>query len=159
MSPRPPPTSSPPAAPLPGPRRWALPALSALLLTAGLLPWLVALRPAWSRVVFPVFRSLCHQRPERTLVILEAPMVVCSRCAGIYLGLALGVALPLSRRLLPHGRALVIAALAIATLDVATQDLGLHAPYHPVRLATGLLLGWTGCAFLIGTLRRAPRPD
>jgi uncharacterized membrane protein len=153
----PPPPSTPPAAPRPGRARWALPALSALLVSAGLLPWLVALRPAWSRVVFPVFRTLCHQRPERTLAIFGAPMVVCSRCAGLYLGVALGVALPLPRRLLPHGRALVIAALVIAAIDVLTQDLGLHAPYHPGRLATGLLLGWSGCAFLMGTLRQTAR--
>ena len=31
------------------PRRWALPALAALLVSAGLLPWLLALRPGWSR--------------------------------------------------------------------------------------------------------------
>lgn len=84
-------------------------------------------------------------------------MVVCSRCAGLYLGVALGVALPLPRRWLPHGRALVLAAVAIAAIDVLTQDLGLHAPYHPGRLATGLLLGWSGCAFMMGTLRKAGR--
>jgi uncharacterized membrane protein len=139
------------------PRRWAVPALAALLVVSGLLPWILALRPAWSRAMFGMFRALCHQRPERTLTILGAPMVVCSRCAGLYLGVVLGVALPLPRRLLPYGRALVIGAIAVATLDVLTQDLGLHAPFHPVRLATGLLLGWTGCAFMIGTLRRSPR--
>lgn len=145
-----------PSAPRAAPRRWALPALAALLVSAGLLPWLLALRPGWSRALFPIFRAICHQRPERTLTILGAPMVVCSRCAGLYLGLAIGVVLPLSRRLLPHGRALVIASVAIATIDVLTQDLGLHAPFHPVRLATGVLLGWSGCAFMMGTLRRAP---
>ena len=150
----PPIPSTTPGAPRLAPSRWALPALSALLVAAGLVPWLLALQPEWSRLLFPVFRSLCHQRPERTLTILGAPMVVCSRCAGIYLGLVLGVALPLPRRSLARGRALVIAAIALATLDVLTQDLGLHAPFHPVRLATGLLLGWSGCAFMIGTLRR-----
>ncbi len=99
---------------------------------------------------------MCHQQPERTLTILGAPMVVCSRCAGLYLGLAIGVVLPLPRRLLPHGRALVGAAIALATIDVVTQDLGLHAPFHPVRLATGVLLGWSGCAFMMGTLRQSP---
>ena len=153
MSPQPP---GLPEAQRSEPRRWALPALAALLISAGLLPWLLALRPGWSRALFPVFRSMCHQRPERTLTILGAPMVVCSRCAGLYLGLAIGVVLPLSRRLLPHGRALVIASIALATIDVLTQDLGLHAPFHPVRLATGFLLGWSGCAFMMGTLRRAP---
>jgi uncharacterized membrane protein len=128
-------------------------ALSVLLVAAGLVPWLLSINPTWSRAMSPVFRSMCHQRPERSLWFLGAPMVVCSRCAGVYLGVALGVALPLPRRLLAYGRGLVIAAIALATLDVITQDLGLHAPFHPVRLATGLLLGWTGCAFLIGTLR------
>ena len=139
------------------PQRWALPALAALLVAAGLFPWLIALRPAWSRAVFDVFRTACHQRPERTLTILGAPMVVCSRCAGLYLGVAIGVALPLPRRLLPHGRALVIAAIAIAALDVLTQDLGLHAPFHPARLATGVLLGWSASAFMMGTLRSTRR--
>lgn len=147
----------PSAAPSSGPRRWALPALSALLIAAGVLPWLLSLRPAWSQAMFPVFRSMCHQRPERSLWFHHTPMVVCSRCAGVYLGVALGVALPLPRRLLPHGRALVIAAIVLATIDVATQDLGLHAPFHPVRLATGLLLGWSGCAFMIGTLQSERR--
>jgi uncharacterized membrane protein len=143
----------PTAAPRVDPRRWAVPALAALLVTSGLLPWLLALRPEWSAAAFGAFRSLCHQRPERTLTILGAPMVVCSRCAGIYLGMAIGVALPLPRRWLPYGRAMVVASLALATLEVITQDLGLHAPFHPTRLATGLLLGWSGCAFLMGTLR------
>jgi uncharacterized membrane protein len=145
-----------PAAIARAPRRWALPALAALLVAAGLFPWLIALRPDWSRAVFSIFRTLCHQRPERTLTILGAPMVVCSRCAGLYLGVAVGVALPLPKRLLPYGRALVIAAVAIAALEVLAQDLGLHAaPFHPTRLATGLLLGWTACAFMMGTLRSA----
>lgn len=154
-SPEPGPTAAP--SPASGERRWAVPALSALLVAAGLTPWLLSLQPAWSRALLPVFRSMCHQRPERSLWFLGAPMVVCSRCAGVYLGVALGVALPLPRRLLPYGRRLVIAAIALATLDVITQDLGLHAPFHPVRLATGVLLGWSGCAFLIGTLRRERR--
>ncbi|MEP7120593.1 MAG: DUF2085 domain-containing protein [Byssovorax sp.] len=145
-----------PRAPAPiarAPQRWALPTLAALLVAAGLFPWLIALRPEWSRAVFDVFRTVCHQRPERTLTILGAPMVVCSRCAGLYLGVAIGVPLPLPRRWLPYGRAMVMSAIGIAALDVLTQDLGLHAPFHPVRVATGLLLGWTACAFMMGTLR------
>ena len=154
MAPRPP----DPIVTASAPQRWALPALAALLVAAGLFPWLIALRPEWSRAVLSVFRTLCHQRPERTLTILGAPMVVCSRCAGLYVGVAIGVALPLPRLLLPYGRKLVIGAVAIATLEVLAQDLGLHAaPFHPTRLATGLLLGWTACAFMMGTLRAARR--
>ena len=34
---------------------------------------------------------LCHQRPERSFSLWGAQMPVCARCAGLYLGGALGV--------------------------------------------------------------------
>lgn len=139
------------------PRRSLRPAerlgLHALLLIAGLLPWLFALGRARSPALILVFRSLCHQRPERTLAVFGDPMLVCSRCAGLYAGVALGALLALPRRALPWGRALVLAALAVTVVDVVTQDLGLHPPLHPVRLGTGLLLGWSASAWMFGLLR------
>ena len=87
--------------------------------------------------MFGMFRALCHEQPERSLPLLGEPMVVCSRCAGLYLGVVLGVALPLPRRWLPYGRAPGIGSIAFATIDVLTQDLGFHAPLHPVRPTEG----------------------
>jgi uncharacterized membrane protein len=127
--------------------------LRALLLVAGLLPWLFALARARPPTLILVFRTLCHQRPERTLAVLGAPMLVCSRCAGLYAGVALGALLALPRRALPHGRAIVLAAVAVALVDIVTQDLGLHPPLHPVRLGTGLLLGWSASAWTFSLLR------
>lgn len=131
-------------------------ALRATLLASGLFPWAIALL-GLSAVFFPQFRALCHQRPERTLLIFGAPMVVCSRCAGVYAGVALGALVPLGARLVDRGRALVLAAVALAVVDVATQDLGLHAPFHPTRLATGLLMGYAASAFMVGWLVREAR--
>ncbi|MBI5512175.1 MAG: DUF2085 domain-containing protein [Deltaproteobacteria bacterium] len=128
-------------------------ALRALLLGLGLLPWvlgLLALRhPAW----VAAFRGLCHQRPERSLWLRGAPMVVCSRCAGLYLGVALGALLPLPSRWLAHGRSLLLWALLVTALEVLAQDSGLHAPWHPSRMGTGLLLGWVASGFMTASLR------
>jgi uncharacterized membrane protein len=132
-------------------------ALKVLVALAGSLPWVFAalcLRPP---VLVQVFHSLCHQMPERTLVVAGVPMLVCSRCAGLYAGLALGVAACLPRTWVPHGRAIVAGALLLALADVATQDLGLHAPWHPGRLATGLLLGWAASGFMFGAIEREAR--
>jgi uncharacterized membrane protein len=127
--------------------------LQALLLIAGLLPWILALARVRAQPIALVFQALCHQRPERTLELLGEPMLVCSRCAGLYAGVALGALLPLPRRWLPRGRALVLGALAVTVVDVVTQDLGLHPPLHLVRLATGLLLGWSSSGFMFSALR------
>lgn len=130
--------------------------LRALVVLTGALPWALLLAPIHGHQVALAFRTLCHQLPERTLVVSGAPMVVCSRCAGVYAGVALGVLLPLRRRWLAHGRALFLASLSLGVLDVVTQDVGLHAPWHPVRLATGLAIGWTASAFMFGTLAVDP---
>jgi uncharacterized membrane protein len=134
-----------------------LTALRLLLLAAGALPWALVASARATALFFPMFRAFCHQMPERTLVLGGTPMVVCSRCAGVFAGVAIGALLALPQRLLPVGRALVIGAVALATLDVITQDVGLHPPFHPVRLATGLAMGWTGSAFLVASLAREAR--
>lgn len=100
----------------------------------------------------PVFHTFCHQIPERTLTLLGSPMLVCSRCAGIYAGVALAALLPTFTRLAPHGRRLVAVALLAMAADVLLQDLGLRPPSHPLRLATGLFAGWSATAFLFAAL-------
>jgi uncharacterized membrane protein len=37
------------------------------------------------------YAPLCHQMPERSLWIGDHPQAVCARCAGLYLGGALGL--------------------------------------------------------------------
>lgn len=125
---------------------------------AGILPWALAIAGVHAPELAQVFHTLCHQRPERTLAIFGAPMLVCSRCAGVYAGVALGVVLVLPRTWLPRGRTLVIAALAAAVAEIAVQDLGLHPPWHATRLATGLMLGWTASAFMFATLGNSLAP-
>jgi uncharacterized membrane protein len=134
--------------------------LAAALLSA--LPWLRVLPgvPLWlAQLVDRTFLPLCHHWAGRVLVLGGEPMCVCSRCAGLYAGLALGFLLP-GPKLDDHVYARAFGgALAAALLDIVTQDLGLHPPSHPVRLLTGALLGWTAAAWMVRATspRRSPR--
>jgi uncharacterized membrane protein len=84
-------------------------------------------------------------------------MLICSRCAGLYLGVAIGALVPLAGFFLRHARRALALAVGATVLDVVTQDLHLHAPNHPVRLATGFALGFVASAFMLGTILREQR--
>lgn len=116
--------------------------LRALLVTVGLLPWALLLAGPWSRAAFHAFSLGCHQRPERTLLWDGIAMVVCSRCAGIFAGVALGGLLPIPARLPSHGRTLVLLTVLLMSLDVLVQDVGLLPLSHGRRMGTGLLFGY-----------------
>lgn len=94
------------------------------------------------------FRFQCERDPLRML----AAGAVCARCLGLYVGLGAGglVARP---RL--GGRRLEL-WLALATLamlaDVGSESLGWRPAWAPLRLATGLLLGYPAGVALIAAL-------
>ena len=131
---------------------------------SGLLPWLLPLARAWlplgaaGVVLDAAFVTTCHRIPERTLVLAGVAMPVCSRCAGIFAGVAVGALLAWPW-LPPRAWRLAITAASLAMLaDVVTQDAGLHPVWHPVRLATGFLFGYALAAAAVSALRRAPAP-
>lgn len=139
--------------------------LRVLVAAAGLLPWLYALLGEHSAGLAASFHGLCHQLPERTLVVGETAMLVCSRCAGIYAGLALGGLLPALPFLRRHGRAVVFASGVLMLADVLAQHFGTIPIWHPSRLVTGFLFGVSVSAFVVAVLveelsrkRRAHEP-
>jgi uncharacterized membrane protein len=87
------------------------------------------------------FALICHQRPERSFWIFGAPVAVCARCLGIYLGAAIGLLLRTSRQV---AVSILISAAAMNVLDVATELVGLHGNWLAVRFALGLALGAAG---------------
>lgn len=86
------------------------------------------------------FRLLCHRLPERVLSLGGVPMPLCSRCAGLWLGLSASVVL--GRPALRLGALRVAFALGMAFLlgEVALQDLGLRPLSHATRVLSGLLV-------------------
>jgi len=130
---------------------WPVWLLMGGILFVGLVPWLVAAIGELS-VLHPAFKPFCHQEPERSLFFGGTQMVVCSRCAGIYAGLVLGVFFALPSQNFKWFRQLMFLALFLMGLDVLTQDLGLRPPWHATRITTGLLLGFVLAAWPITLL-------
>ena len=134
------------------PRWWW--ALSGLMLSIGALPW--ALTVAGVDGAF-FFAQLCHQMPDRTLHLHGEAMVVCSRCAGIYLGLMLGPGLALSSRLrawlVDHGRLLVIATIVANIVD---WTVSIFVPLsHVSRIGVGALFGAAATGFMLAALSQS----
>lgn len=134
--------------------RWI--ALNAGCIALGVLPWVFA----WAAVdARGIYHALCHQLPERSLVLHDHVMAVCSRCAGIHLGLSVGALVAMSSRarafFMKHGTRLVIATVALNLADWASS---LVVPLsHVSRAATGLSFGVAATAFMLAALSPSPR--
>lgn len=126
-----------------------------LLVAIGLWPWALPFLRAWLPLgnvgvaLDYVFFAMCHRRPARTLIFEGVAMPLCSRCAGIFLGVALGAALGRPIIAVRAWRWAFAVACALMVTDVLTQDLGLHPVWHATRVATGVLVGYL---MVIGTL-------
>jgi len=122
----------------------ALAAITALLVLSAAMaaPWLLARgSPAIAVVLYRGFALVCHQRPERCFWIFGAPVAVCARCLGIYMGAAFGLLLRTSRTIAMR---MLIAAAAINLLDAAAEFTGLHGNWMWARFVLGLALGAAG---------------
>jgi uncharacterized membrane protein len=139
----------------------ALPGVArAAFVAAGVLPWLLTLLRAWLPLgavgvaLDATFITMCHRMPERTLVLAGVAMPLCSRCAGIFAGVAIGALVARPRVSMRAWRWAITATAAGMVLDVATQDLGLHPVWHATRLATGLSFGYALAAACVLALQR-----
>lgn len=126
--------------------------LRILLAAVGALPWLVAAGGVRPEGLAAALHPFCHQLPERTLECGGVAMLVCSRCAGIYAGVALGALLPAPAWLRAHGRAALGVAGALLVLDVGLLATGVLSVLHVTRLGTGAFAGWCASAFLFASL-------
>jgi uncharacterized membrane protein len=137
----------------------ALPRLARVaLVVIGALPWWIPVARAElplggiGRALDALFVPMCHRLPDRSLALFGVLMPVCSRCAGVFAGLAAGAAVARPRLPVRVWRPILIVTAALAAADVAAQDLGLHPVWHPVRLATGFLLGYAMAASFVTAL-------
>lgn len=130
-------------------------------IVVGALPWVLPFARAGlplgraGELLDLLFLPMCHRLPERTLTLAGVVMPLCSRCAGIFAGLALGALLMRPRVEIARWRILVGVAGALMLLDVVTQDLGLHPLWHATRLASGLLFGYAIAAACLLAMHNA----
>ncbi len=84
----------------------------------------------------------CHRIPARTLRVLGELMPMCSRCAGIDLGMGLGLVIGAPYRGPKWMWAWVLGALALLMVELVTQEMGIHPVWHVTRLLTGGLVAY-----------------
>ncbi|HEX6291330.1 MAG TPA: DUF2085 domain-containing protein [Herpetosiphonaceae bacterium] len=145
-------------------RRWPLLLSGALAIYAG-LPWLSPLLRSWGyerlgRMIFGLYRSFCHQLPERSFFVVGYQVCYCHRCTALYTGLLIMSLIYSVRRwrsTISH-RLLLLLTLPIVVdglwhmLNDLLPGLGLRA----TESAVGSLNFWlrivTGTLFALGVV-------
>ncbi len=111
-------------------------ALGAAALTAPLLSALGYTLSAFAILQF--FSVVCHQDPARSFWIAGAPVAVCTRCLGIYLGGMAGAWINAPRRLI---LGLLTVAILVSLLDYFAEAVGMHGNEPALRFVLGGSLG------------------
>jgi uncharacterized membrane protein len=110
-------------------------------------PLLAAGHPLAALLIRGFFAQVCHQQIARSFVIAGAPVAVCVRCLGIYCGAAAGALTGM-----PGGRRVLVLALLLNLLDVATAIVRWHGNLPLPRFGLGLFLGWSAGALLVSSV-------
>ena len=127
-----------------------------LVIAAAAIAWpLLAGWSVWQRasgstslmtaVPYLIGSVLCHQRPDRSFQTAGVVWPVCARCAGLYLGAALGGAWVLARW--PRDASALRSVLAVSALPTAMtfamEWSGIGPVSNAARAAAGLPFGAT----------------
>jgi uncharacterized membrane protein len=108
---------------------------------------------AFASAIYKAFSFVCHQIPERSFHLIGYKFAVCSRCTGIYSGLAIAVLIyPLVRSFdntqTPSLIWLFVAAAPLA-IDWSLGYFSIWQNNHASRFATGALLGTTAVFYIL----------
>ena len=129
------------------------------LMGVGTWPWWLPLARAYlplgplGQVLDQLFVVVCHRLPARTLTLAGEAMPVCSRCGGIFAGLALAGMLAYPRISLRGSRGLLLLAGALMLADVLRQDVYGGGVVHPLRILSGIAVGYTTALGALAALR------
>lgn len=122
-----------------------------VILAIGSLAWLTSavIAPVFDLgPLYALFSLICHQDPDRSFYLNQAPFAVCIRCTGIYLGAAAAVLLGLSPRNMAF-RVAVYANAAEFALSLVIIDLA------PLRFSCGAALGWYAAPIISSGIQEA----
>lgn len=141
-----------PAAPLVRRRTSVLVALMAAIVSAL---WLIGTPAGVMGKAIAVGYAICHRITVRSFLIDGAPMPLCARCTGIYLGVMTGLIIAAARGRLRAGRLppLHVVVILVGFVGLLGIDglnsyghlfpgfAGIYEPHNILRLITGLLCG------------------
>jgi uncharacterized membrane protein len=135
---------------------WAISATLAIAILGAIIGAPLLQSSGHSAFAFKIYRAfsfVCHQIPERSFHLYGSKFAVCSRCTGIYAGIALAVlAYPLTRSLkrtdTPRLVWLFLAAAPLA-IDWSLGYFSIWENNHASRFATGFLLGAAAIFYIL----------
>ncbi len=135
---------------------WAISATLAIAILAAIVgaPLLQSGgHPVFAFKIYRAFSYVCHQIPERSFHLFGNKFAVCSRCTGIYTGIALAtLGYPLTRSLkrtdTPRLVWLFLAAAPLA-IDWSLGYFSIWQNNHASRFATGFLLGAVAIFYIL----------
>ncbi|HEY0733766.1 MAG TPA: DUF2085 domain-containing protein [Herpetosiphonaceae bacterium] len=144
--------------------RWPLLISGLLAIYAG-LPWLSPLLRSWGferigQTIFAMYRTLCHQLPERSFFIGQYQVCYCHRCTALYTSLlVMSVIFSIGRwQHAISNRLLLLLTLPMAIdgtwhlLNDLLPGLGLRADVSAVDSLNFWLRIVTGALFAIGVV-------
>ncbi len=101
-----------------------------------------------------VYSTVCHQQLEKLISVNGYQTLVCSRCAGIYLGglLSSSILLFTTKINFKDGR-LMLAASIPMLVDVLLYSSGFYNYTKSIAFVTGLVFGFVGIAYIYNGLQ------
>ena len=135
---------------------WAISATFAIAILAAIIgaPLIQSSsHPALAFKIYRAFSFVCHQIPERSFHLYGNKFAVCSRCTGIYAGIALAtLAYPLTRSLQrtdTPGLIWLFLAAAPLAIDWSLGYFSIWENNHASRFGTGFLLGSVAMFYIL----------
>lgn len=104
----------------------------------------------FSRFIYRLFSSICHQLDERSFHVAGNKLGVCIRCSSIYFGFFFSlIALQFAgRKEIPALRFLILGSLPML-IDVAMNLAGVHESTTWTRLISGATFGGALAFFIV----------
>ena len=135
---------------------WAIAAIIALALVALIIGAPLAQangHTPFALAIYKTFSFVCHQIPERSFHLLGYKFAVCSRCTGIYSGLAIAVLIyplvrPFEDTQTPSLVWLFVAAAPLA-IDWSLGYFSIWQNNQASRFSTGALFGATAVFYIL----------
>jgi uncharacterized membrane protein len=108
----------------------------------------------FTQIIKDALSIVCHQKPERTIYINTIPLLVCSRCTGIYFGGLLSslINILISREIKIQNRIFYSSSIPIF-IDVVLHSAGAYPYSKCVAFITGLLFGSIGFLYIFGSIK------
>jgi uncharacterized membrane protein len=96
--------------------------------------------PSMADGLYDLFSAACQQRPTRTFWMAGYPLALCSRCMGVYSGIAISSLLCLNRDAFRVSVGLIVGLVLFAVGEKLAEWSGCVAD-NTVRFVAGLALG------------------